>query len=448
MNEYYVYGLIDPRTETVFYIGKGKGKRITQHLNEKENIHSNTGKLNLIKEIQKSNYEVTQKVFAEKLSEEAALLLEKILIFRFGRKIFDEGILTNIVPGGKWHKEAPLFITAENLPSEQYINEKFPEVVDVLKEYPYQAKEFIGLNCPKNPTDKMLYVYNNDGEKIHEWDISYFIQIFGLGHALDLINVIKNTNFPIYAWNRCWSKTKYLNLPKSSQLPLQDLDVINIDFLSEVNECIQNENTQILKCINANGNDLINAYIKPNEVTFECFFNNGQIKHSTTCVNGKLNGVSKKWYPSGQIQEIIEYQNNASISRTTYYESGNQEILEIQNDEGISRFLTKHFYENGQIRFENDNQGNTFSYFPNGQISSKSIMHEDIRNGGHVLIYEYSENGNIIKETKNYYTDGLLHGYEKSFFDTGEIRREIDYTNGYNNKIIKTFKKNGEVSIK
>jgi antitoxin component YwqK of YwqJK toxin-antitoxin module len=263
-----------------------------------------------------------------------------------------------------------------------------------------------------------------------------------------MINVIKNTNLPIYAWNRCWSKTKHKNLPKTSQLPLQDLDVINIDFLTEVNECIQKENTQILKCINTNGNDLINANIKPNEITFECFFNNGQIKHSTTCLNGKFNGISKKWHPSGQIKEIIEYYDNTQISRKTYYESGNQEIFEIQNDEGISSFLIKHFYENGQIRFENDNQGNTFSYFPDGKISSQSIMHEDIRNGGHVLIFEFSENGNKIKETKNYYTDGLLHGYEKSFFDTGEIRREVDYTNGYNKKIIKTYKKNGEVSIK
>ena len=126
MNEYYVYGLIDPRTEKPFYIGKGKGKRISQHFNEKENIHSNTGKLNLIKEIQESNHTVGQKVFAENLSEEAALLLEKILIFRLGREIFDEGVLTNIVPGGKWHKEASLFINAKDLPSNDFISLDFP----------------------------------------------------------------------------------------------------------------------------------------------------------------------------------------------------------------------------------------------------------------------------------------------------------------------------------
>ena len=31
MNEYYVYGLIDPRNDSIFYVGKGKGKRYLDH---------------------------------------------------------------------------------------------------------------------------------------------------------------------------------------------------------------------------------------------------------------------------------------------------------------------------------------------------------------------------------------------------------------------------------
>ena len=447
MNEYYVYGLIDPRTEKPFYIGKGKGKRISQHFNEKENIHSNTGKLNLIKEIQESNHTVGQKVFAENLSEEAALLLEKILIFRLGREIFDEGVLTNIVPGGKWHKEASLFINAKDLPSNDFISLHFPEIVQILKENPYQAKEFIGLQCPKNPSDNMLHVYENDGEKIHEWNISYFIEIFGLGKALELINVIKNTNLPIYTWNRCWSKTDYLRLPKTSHLPLQEFDLLDINFINEVNKCIENKETQILECYNSSGNVLTKANIKPNEITFESFYDNGQIKHVTTCINGKVNGISKMWYASGQIQAITEYQSNFPFLRKTYYESGTPKLIESLADNGIDRTF-KEYHENGQVRFESDIQGNTFSYFPNGKISSKSERYGDIRNGGYVLIFEYSESGEIVKETKNYYTNGLLHGYEKSFYDTGEMRREVDYTNGFNNKIIRTYKKNGEVTVK
>ena len=40
MNEFYVYELIDPRTNSVFYIGKGKGKRVFQHLNEKQKFNA------------------------------------------------------------------------------------------------------------------------------------------------------------------------------------------------------------------------------------------------------------------------------------------------------------------------------------------------------------------------------------------------------------------------
>ena len=447
MNEFYVYGLIDPRTEKPFYIGKGKGKRISQHFNEKENIHSNTGKLNLIKEIQENNYIVGQKVFAESLSEDAALILEKILIFRLGRKIFDEGILSNIVPGGKWHKEASLFLKAEDLPSDDFINEKFPEIAKILNEIPYQANEFIGLQCPKNPSDNLLHVYDNYGEKIHEWDISYFVEIFGLGKALELIDIIKNTNLPVYAWNRCWSKTNYLELPKTSQLPFQDFDLFNVDFISEVNKCIENNSIQTITTNYESGNILAKAVIKPNEITFESFYANGQMKHSTTCISGKMNGLSKTWYPSGQIKGIVEYQDNFPFLRKTYYESGTPELIESLSVDGKEKTF-KHYYENGQIRFENDNKGNTFGYFSNGKTSSKSERFGDIRNGGHVLIYEYSESGEIVKETKNYYTDGLLHGYEKSFYDTGEIRREVDYTNGHDKKIIKTYKKNGDVTLK
>ena len=144
----------------------------------------------------------------------------------------------------------------------------FPEIVQILKENPYQAKEFIGLQCPKNPSDNMLHVYENDGEKIHEWNISYFIEIFGLGKALELINVIKNTNLPIYTWNRCWSKTDYLRLPKTSHLPLQEFDLLDINFINEVNKCIENKETQILECYNSSGNVLTKANIKPSEIPF------------------------------------------------------------------------------------------------------------------------------------------------------------------------------------
>ena len=45
MSEFYVYGLIDPRNNSIFYIGKGKDKRVFNHSNEKQEINSNIDKL-------------------------------------------------------------------------------------------------------------------------------------------------------------------------------------------------------------------------------------------------------------------------------------------------------------------------------------------------------------------------------------------------------------------
>lgn len=449
MKEFYVYRLIDPRSSSIFYIGKGKGKRMFQHLNEMEDIHSNTEKLKIIKEIQEAGYEVAFDVIADNLTEESSLLLERILIYRIGRKIFDEGSLTNIVPGGLWHKEAPLFLKNSDLPSDEEIKEKFTEFVDILARYPKISKEFKGLRCPQNPLDDNIYVFDNTGKKLHIWDINYFIKIFGLGHALDLINVIKDSNEPVYAWNRVWTKSNYDAIERTSRIPLQDFDILNLNFTKKINEVLDRTKSATLNCCYSSGVNKAEIVISQNpcEITLIYYYDNGSKKHLTNYYERKLNGKCSKGYSDGQLREELEYDKNKRISRREFFNSGKIKLIENYNCEG-NAIAVKNWYENGQLQFEHNEDGSSFSYSETGQLLTRGIRTVDINNGGFVIISEYFENEDIKKEVKNYYVDGLLYGYEKSYYDTGKIKREVDYTNGYKNKIIKTYKKNGEVTIK
>lgn len=96
--EYYVYGLIDPRNDSVFYIGKGTGNRVFQHVAESgKNPDSEKMKLQRIKEIETSNVCVKHVLINWGLSESEAFAAEASLINLI--KYISPEALTNIVSG-------------------------------------------------------------------------------------------------------------------------------------------------------------------------------------------------------------------------------------------------------------------------------------------------------------------------------------------------------------
>jgi hypothetical protein len=73
--KWYLYQLIDPRDQTVFYIGKGTGKRIYAHEKEARNgVCSN--KCNKIKEIWSANLDIDKKIIAYFNDEQYAYQVE------------------------------------------------------------------------------------------------------------------------------------------------------------------------------------------------------------------------------------------------------------------------------------------------------------------------------------------------------------------------------------
>ena len=98
LGDYYVYGLIDPRSRQIFYIGKGTKNRVFEH--EKESLGSPDSeklKLKIIANIKDAGLEVEKVIINANLTEEEAFAAEASLINAFNY-VSDVG-LTNIVAG-------------------------------------------------------------------------------------------------------------------------------------------------------------------------------------------------------------------------------------------------------------------------------------------------------------------------------------------------------------
>jgi uncharacterized protein len=88
---YYVYLYIDPRNDTVFYVGKGKGNRARAHLSDK----SDSEKVKVIKQIRARKQKPRIDILIHGLEDEmTALRIEAAVIDLLGK-----GTLTNQVRG-------------------------------------------------------------------------------------------------------------------------------------------------------------------------------------------------------------------------------------------------------------------------------------------------------------------------------------------------------------
>lgn len=96
-NNRYVYELIDPRNNKVFYVGKGVGNRMFQHIKNVKNnrADNNYNKNHIIREIINCGLDIIYNKVYENLTDEEALVKEENLI-----KLYGLDNLTNICPSG------------------------------------------------------------------------------------------------------------------------------------------------------------------------------------------------------------------------------------------------------------------------------------------------------------------------------------------------------------
>lgn len=209
-DNYYVYILFDPRNGLPFYVGKGTGRRYTNHekefVKQKEyysKIYSLPEKMFSLKH--KVFYELEQQnlicdfKLIEGLNEDDALLLEHGLIAWFGRKICGNGILTNLLCGGK---KGDLYFDDEQLIR---LLEREDLQREILK---YKKTSTIWIA-------RTLYFYNNDqmSYPFKELSIDWLYQYHGCyqDFAIKVIKLLKDYDSVItpFYWVRKVQKKKF-----------------------------------------------------------------------------------------------------------------------------------------------------------------------------------------------------------------------------------------------
>ena len=103
LNGYYIYALIDPRDDKVFYIGKGIGNRVFMHeIESGKSIGSEKMKLKKIRDIENAGFSVKKLIVNWGLTESEAFAAEATLINMLN--YIPDIQLTNMVSGHHVHE--------------------------------------------------------------------------------------------------------------------------------------------------------------------------------------------------------------------------------------------------------------------------------------------------------------------------------------------------------
>ena len=197
------------------------------------------------------------------------------------------------------------------------------------------------------------------------------------------------------------------------------------------------------------------------------YFSNGQIKQEFD-----NEGNEKEYYENGDLK-YIRYKNGnfkEFLSGLILYREFRDGVSTNYDLDGVLEekswhdkkdgFISIGYYQSGEVRWE-DKNGKRKDYYENGQLISDikivSIHYEldgNVKNG---VYTEYSNSfgqyckidGKKYKDVpinKSIFKNGLLHGTQKTWYDTGILESEIQYKNGLRHGFEKHYNENGELT--
>lgn len=192
----YVYALVDPRDDKIFYIGKGKGDRVFDHIAAAISDPDDTKKLSTIREIIAEGSEVRHYIIRHNLTEHEANIVESTLIDLLTYPDFNtERVLTNIASG---HHQWDEGIKTEEEVIQLYDCQKIePNPQDrmllVSLNQSYIISKSAGLYRRANDYESARKYWKISNAKVHK--IDYILGIYrGIVRIIIKVNNFRKTN--------------------------------------------------------------------------------------------------------------------------------------------------------------------------------------------------------------------------------------------------------------
>jgi len=372
--EFYVYGLTDPRNNLYFYIGKGKGNRYASHLKGMDD-HLNKLKNDRIREIESEGQKVQIDILFSNLDEETAFELERIIIYKLGRQVFSEGILTNLVPGGKWHRDESVFY-------EETFNASF----ELSKLNPEEQKTFLNIKkisqfnyLNTSIKEQTIYKYENNGT----FEIAIPLEDFFAGgvtkERIEILRDLRENELPIfYGW--LYSKYPLKRIYISDRLPYVLNDVIDYNFNRRFDELYSIKQKFVLES-SQNGITLAKVEKDGNLISFTSFYKSGKKRYFRQTHDGQPSGLSCDWYENGNIRMEKKYNKDGWLDYIkSFYDNGakksessNTNGVKIDNCWHENGVLARQYVENMGTLFYNEKGIRTRTIWLEGKQPDKQI---------------------------------------------------------------------------
>ena len=188
---------------------------------------------------------------------------------------------------------------------------------------------------------------------------------------------------------------------------------------------------------------------------WEAVDNKGGLVYSGYFKDDKPVGEMKRYFPTGQVRTIMNYENEGTKARTRFFWQ-NGELAARGNYIGTKRdsvWLYYSYYTNAlshSVEYTTGKRnGKEQNFYPNGNVAEETNWKEDLKNGVWKQFFESGQLKSTAKYVDNklegtytaYYPDGkkeiegvyrhdVPNGEWKRFDDKGKITSTIKYANG------------------